>query len=82
MPKPLCPTCAGDMSLQATTVHTMLPATCSMCSVVHPGDGEATGRCGAEGTALGNPQVALGKVLLGREKMSLGMQGSCATPSL
>jgi len=46
----------------------MLPGTHSVHSVVNMGDGSG----GMEGGAAGNAQVALGKVLLGREKMSLG----------
>lgn len=83
-PVPTLPlsTCFEDISLQATTVHTMLPGTRSMCGAVVMDDGKAASSGGVEGRAVGNAQVALGKVLLGREKMSLGKQGSCATPSL
>lgn len=46
------------------------------------GDGKATSSGGVERRAVGSAWVALGKVLLGREKMSLGKRGSCAIPSL
>lgn len=70
---PLCPPrpSLSALALQAMTVHPMLPGTQSVHDVVSTSDGEATGSSGVEGTAVGNVQVALGNILLGREKMSL-----------
>lgn len=44
----------------------MLPDTHSVRGMVSMGDGEATGSGGVEGTAVGNAQMALGIVLMGR----------------